>query len=209
MENRSRKEREHLAKEQEIIDAAEKIFAEAGFIAARMEEIAKEAQFTRKTLYQYFANKYELYYAVVIRGSNLLLTNLRSGMDLNNTGFEKLRQMGWSYYKFYEDHKSLFSLMNSVGQIKSFGPENAVVFEAENDQLFNFVFNIIDEGKSDGSIRLDIDTKEAAYSIIFLITGLFYEISLSGSSYTKYFQLDEKQFIKNTLELILHVFQTP
>jgi AcrR family transcriptional regulator len=61
MEVLSRKERERKVRENEIIQAAEKILKTKGYNDTSMDEIAKEAQFTKRTLYQYFQNKEDLY----------------------------------------------------------------------------------------------------------------------------------------------------
>lgn len=44
----SRKEKEKLVREKDIINAAEKVFTMIGYNGASMEAIAKESQFTRK-----------------------------------------------------------------------------------------------------------------------------------------------------------------
>lgn len=48
-----------------ILDAAGKVFAEQGFAAARLEEIAENAGYTRGALYYNFADKDELFLAVL------------------------------------------------------------------------------------------------------------------------------------------------
>ncbi|MBK7010081.1 MAG: helix-turn-helix transcriptional regulator [Saprospiraceae bacterium] len=53
-----------ILKEQKIIEAAEKVFASFGFKNARMEEVAKEAEITKVTLYAYFRSKENLYMAI-------------------------------------------------------------------------------------------------------------------------------------------------
>ncbi|MBV9062671.1 MAG: TetR/AcrR family transcriptional regulator [Alphaproteobacteria bacterium] len=53
------------ARPQEILDAALEVFAEKGFAAARMDEIAKRAGVTKGTIYLYFASKEELFKALV------------------------------------------------------------------------------------------------------------------------------------------------
>lgn len=63
--NLNRKERERLYKRKEIIDAASKIFAEKGFSAATLEEIAASAEFGKGTLYNYFSGKEEIYLAII------------------------------------------------------------------------------------------------------------------------------------------------
>ncbi len=53
------------ARPPEIIAAALEVFAERGFAATRLEDIAAKAGVTRGTLYLYFPNKEELFKAVV------------------------------------------------------------------------------------------------------------------------------------------------
>jgi AcrR family transcriptional regulator len=53
------------ARPQEILAAALEVFAERGFAATRLEDIAAKAGVTRGTLYLYFPNKEELFKAMV------------------------------------------------------------------------------------------------------------------------------------------------
>ena len=47
-------------KREQVIEAARKLFHQFGFKKVSMEEIAKEAGVTKKTIYMYFASKEEL-----------------------------------------------------------------------------------------------------------------------------------------------------
>lgn len=60
----SRKEREHRRHREEILRAAEKVFARDGYYAATVEKIAREAEFSVGTLYNFFKSKEELYVRV-------------------------------------------------------------------------------------------------------------------------------------------------
>ena len=64
-EKLSRREREKAAHRKEIIDAAVKVFAEKGFHAATLEEIAQEAEFSKGALYLYFSSKEDLLYNIL------------------------------------------------------------------------------------------------------------------------------------------------
>lgn len=118
MDTLSRKEKEKQLREEDIINAAEKIFAAKGYSCTSMEEIAKEAQFTRKTIYQYFVDKEDLYFAVIIRGFQRLLRYFKEETKNKENGFEKLRSLGNAYYRFYLDYPETLELMNYVGYIK-------------------------------------------------------------------------------------------
>ena len=61
-------------KEQNIIQAAETIFSQVGFTNAKMEDIAREADITKVTLYAYFKSKENLLMAVTYKALQLLIT---------------------------------------------------------------------------------------------------------------------------------------
>ena len=63
----------------EILDAALACFAEHGFAATRLEDVAHRAGVTKGTLYLYFPNKEELFKAVVAQA---LVPNLERGEAL-------------------------------------------------------------------------------------------------------------------------------
>lgn len=65
VEPMSRKDRERERHRQEIVRAAERIFAQKGYQAATIEEIAREAEFAVGTLYNLFKGKEELYSRVI------------------------------------------------------------------------------------------------------------------------------------------------
>ena len=65
IEQISRKDRDRQRQQGEIILVAERIFADKGYHAATIEEIAKESQFAVGTLYKLFKNKDDLYSRVL------------------------------------------------------------------------------------------------------------------------------------------------
>lgn len=210
MDSLSRREKERQAREDDIINAAEKIFTIMGYNGASMEEIAKEAQFTRKTLYQYFADKEELYFAVIARGFKYLLCYFQQDIKIGNTGFEKLQHLASAYHRFYQDYPSTFHLMNYVGYIKSKKENSSKLqdFNKFNELVTQEVAKVIYEGKADGSIRTDLDTMSITYSAEFLITSFFNMLSVSGDTFTKHFSLDKENFIKLNIDLLCNAFKS-
>ncbi|MFL0250940.1 TetR/AcrR family transcriptional regulator [Clostridium neuense] len=200
----SRREREKQAREEDIINAAEKIFIKEGYNEASMEQIARECQFTRKTLYQYFANKEDLYYTVVIRGFTKLLEYFEKEIKNGTTGFEKLQNLGFAYYKFYKDFSGIFALMNYVGYVKSKkeSEDKLKEFNKITDSVAQQVAKIIDEGKKDGTIRTDVDTMSLTLSSEFSLTGFFHMLSVSGKTFMSHFSLNEEEFIRFNINLL-------
>lgn len=60
----SRKEREKLTRQQEILAAARELFLRKGYHEATLEEIAQHAQFGKGTIYNYFSSKDDLFTAI-------------------------------------------------------------------------------------------------------------------------------------------------
>ena len=90
VEKPSRKEREYLVRREEILKAAEKVFAQNGFYNSTVAEIAKESEFAIGTLYQYFANKEELYYTMMIEKFDLLYRTLQEAVGKSTTCLERV-----------------------------------------------------------------------------------------------------------------------
>lgn len=210
MQEISRKERERLAREEDILNAAESIFSTVGVDEASMEEIARKAQFTRKTVYQYFNSKEALLSAVVLRGFKTLLSSLQQEEHISSSGFDKLRVLGRAYYQFYRDHSAFFGLMNHSARVKAAGEDaTKKEFDEVDKALFQLVSTAIAEGKADGTIRMDMDEAMGTFSIIFALTGFFYQMSITGKSFTEHLSIDNDRFVQYTLDLLLAGFCTP
>ena len=65
----------------EILDAALASFAERGFAATRLDEVAARAGITKGTLYLYFANKEELFKAAVRRWITPNIAQAEAALD--------------------------------------------------------------------------------------------------------------------------------
>jgi AcrR family transcriptional regulator len=70
----------HGERRDQLLLVARKIFAERGFQATTMDDIAKEAGFTKPILYQYFESKTELYREIVNQTAEKLLNSLRTAV---------------------------------------------------------------------------------------------------------------------------------
>lgn len=189
------------------MDAAEKLFCEKGFDATSMDDIAKAAQFTKRTLYQYFESKEDLFYAATLLCFQLLHRYVNGAVQQCGTGMDRLRQGGDGYYQFYRDYPEKLRLIGELGQIKKrFGGkgERLAQILAIDNGLFQSMKATIDEGIADGSIRADVDSMQTTFSIIFLLTGFFNQMAATGSTFLNHFSLDAGAFCNQTLTLLFN-----
>jgi TetR/AcrR family transcriptional regulator, repressor of fatR-cypB operon len=89
-EGLSRKEREKLARQQDILKAARELFVTKGYRETTLDEIAQLAEFGKGTLYNYFANKEEIFCAIVDQTVDDTLALARESVDWPGGIREKL-----------------------------------------------------------------------------------------------------------------------
>ena len=205
MANEARRERERNVREGEMISAAEKVFGRKGFRDASMDEIATEAQFTKRTLYQYFENKEELFFAAALKSFRRLYFYLVGEPESAQSGLQKLRLGGQGYYRFSQECPGAMRLIGEIGQVKKSvgeGSQRLKELMQFDNELFRWVARVIEEGKADGSIRNDLDSVKATFSIIFMMTGFFNQLALTGGTFLKHFSLEPQQFSEYSMNLM-------
>lgn len=206
MENLSKRDKVKQANEKEIIAAAEKIFCLKGYEDAGMDEIAKEAQFTKRTVYQYFGSKNELYFAVILKGLKKLFSKITEANKRGQTGYEKLEISCRIYYQFYRENPDFIRLFSTWGNVRRKSSEEGRYINGLiqfNTAMFHDILNIIEEGKADSSIQLDLNAEKTTLCLMLLIIGFFNQLSANGDNFMKFFSLDQEEFDFYPLELII------
>lgn len=97
-ENKPRWERRKEARPQELLDAALDLFVERGYAATRLDDVAARAGVSKGTLYLYFANKEELFKAVVRENVLPVLGEAEEIIDTHDGTCEALFReivLGW------------------------------------------------------------------------------------------------------------------
>ena len=200
-----RKERERERRINEIIDVAEKIFSLNGFNKTTMDDIAAELEFTKPALYRYFKSKDDLYFAVVLRGTNILDKMMMEAVASKKTGLEKIYATGVAFCKFYKKYPDYCRMMIHARGMYNGCRESANLHElTKSDQNhFEIMCNAIEIGKKDLTIRTDIDTfmtavylAESTMAIMRLSEGIDETMKAVGKS--------DQEFIAHSLELMRH-----
>jgi len=86
-----RREREKIARRDEIFSAALDLFSEKGYYNVSMHEIAEKAEFAIGTLYKFFENKEALYKALVMEQAEKFHSTLTRAIEEPVNEIEKMR----------------------------------------------------------------------------------------------------------------------
>jgi len=202
-----RRERERRVRRAEIIDAAEVVFLERGFESSSMDLVAHEAQFTKRTIYQYFASKEDLYMAVALKGLDQMFAYIKEAAARGKTGLEEVHLFGEALFGFSKANSQTFRLVNGRELLAL--TKSPAAPTSHLDQLRTLrqavskdLAETLERGKADGSIRPDLDSRQVAVSLFLLITGFFHRLSEAGDTYGSQFGFDQDSIARLTLDLI-------
>lgn len=205
----SRREREKVEIQNTILHHAENLFRLNGYGNTSMDALAKNCEYTKRTIYRYFACKEDIYFAVLLRGHARLLDNIRERIQRGNTGYEKIRLAYDTFFDFYKDSSSIFDLMSEIKSTKSKEDLNTLPYYMKYAEcirtIYKEVISLFEMAASDNSIRTDVEAAQLGYSSIFLLNGFIHMLSLCGDSFMDFFSLDKEQFIAFTGNLLLQL----
>lgn len=98
-------------RQSEIIEAARKVFAEKGYIAATVDEIAALAALAKGTIYVYFDSKEQIYNAVLENDLDALRALTLEKIAAAETAKEKISAYVNARFKYCEERRDFFRIM--------------------------------------------------------------------------------------------------
>lgn len=108
--NLSRREQTRQAVRVRIMEESRKLFAEKGYDAATMRDVAKATQYTPSALYYHFKDKEELMRAICSEDFLGLASRFQAALTSANP-LENIRNMGRAYAQFAMDFPNHYRLM--------------------------------------------------------------------------------------------------
>lgn len=139
-----------------ILLAAEKVFAEKGFNGAKMSEVATLAGVSEGTVYEYFESKEDLLLSIPARRFQTYIEQLVYAFEIK-TPLRKLRRLIRNHFSLYlvnRDFLKVFLLQIQLSSRFYASP----VYETYR-RYFSLIEEIIEEGKSEGVFRQDVDPR--------------------------------------------------
>src|SRR3954454_18437406 len=95
----------------QLLEVARDRFAEQGFHATSMDEIAEAAGVTKPVLYQHFPSKRALYVELLEDAGRYMLTTLADATGRAETARERVELGFHAYFRFAVDNRPAFKLL--------------------------------------------------------------------------------------------------
>jgi AcrR family transcriptional regulator len=153
-----RRQEERDRRRAEIVDAAEALYAETGWDAVTMDQVARRARLSRALVYVYFRDKPDLHLALVERALDTLRTRFEAARTGKPRGIDEVEAIGWAYLAFARDLPHCFdACARFEARTSSDGLQpNEVACMAAGHRVHETIVASLNRGVADGSIRADI-----------------------------------------------------
>ena len=177
--SRQKKGPEQISRHQErtditrarLLQAAEKIFARNGFEAAKLEEIASEAGYTRGAFYANFDGKEDLFFALLEQEIGSRIAKVRKHVAKREGASEKLRVLRDLWLEMCIDRRwTLLTLEFKLFAVRH--PKVRARLAAMYRNLVNSGVELVKQIVEDSGRKLAVSTQEFATTFFALSSGL-------------------------------------
>jgi len=96
---------------QKILNMALELISEDGFDDFSMRKLAARLHISATSIYQYFANKDELYLAVLTRGFEELYAQMLQAYEASHTPMDRLKNVSRAYIHFGINEANFYNIM--------------------------------------------------------------------------------------------------
>ncbi len=152
---------------EKIRDAAVQLFAEMGYHAAPLRDIASLAGIQAASIYYHYPSKQALLVEIMDTHMRQLNASLEHILGQSDGISEKLYQAIASHIRLHTTYKAEFFIIDT--EIRSLTPENRPVILALRDYYERLLQRLLQEGMDAGVLRIS-DVKVTSYAVIAMCT---------------------------------------
>jgi len=165
----------------ELLEAARRVFAQKGFPAATVDEIAAAAGVAKGTVYLYYRSKQEVYWAALEHGITELHKEIQSRLAAEATPESKVRAFIAIKVRYFEKNRDFFRIyFSELGSGFSHPAQMPRHFEEMYLQQAGLLEAALRQGVQGKAIRA-IRTDTAAVAISDVIRGIIVQRLLGWS----------------------------
>lgn len=179
----------------EILDAATAVFAENGFAAADVQEIADKTGVGKGTVYRYFPSKEELFLAAVDHGMRRLKTAVDAAVADTRQPLERIVQGVRAYLTFFDEHPEIVELL--IHERAHFRDRTKPTYFVHRDANMGPWQELFRQLIEDGTVR-DLPVERITDFVSDVVYGTMFTNYFSGRKATLSSQSE------NILDMVFH-----
>jgi AcrR family transcriptional regulator len=187
----SRKEREYLTHREEIVSAAEKVFAAKGFFPTTMSDIAREAEFGTGTLYKYFKSKEELYFTLIDEKVEEINRLVKDELSRKTSAVERIKKVLELQFEFFERNRDFFRIYISERNRFEWTVKDDLG-KGLHEKMVTYITilaGVMREGIKGGEFK-SMNPMDLAHTLVGIVNSFVFEWMISHEPYPLISKLD-------------------
>jgi AcrR family transcriptional regulator len=198
----SRRDVERETRRHFILDSARRMLASKGVEETSMDDIARGAEYTRRTLYTYFRSRDEIYLSIFLEDLEARRNLQQDAVAEAGNGLEKITAWGLTYYE-YARHNPQAMRLQLYWDFRGIDESRISRtifsrFEAINHRLAEDLREIFRHGIADGSLRCDIDVDMCISQYLYTLRAVLNRAIFPGYSFASF---DVDSYVHHYLDL--------
>ena len=177
------KYREDRDKQEHIIKSALKVFAQKGYGPVALDEIAREANLAKGTLYLYFQDKDDLVNKTILFVLDTIENAVRRNIDNTTSPLDILEQIVFNQLNIFlknPDFFGLFFILSDPNLVSNREKLFNVLLERQSD-LLDFEMRVIERAQELGLVKKELDAGEIAHLFDGMLTSAVHRLKFMGS----------------------------
>lgn len=163
----SRVEQNRAAKVNAILDASVRLFAENGYNATRLADVASELGLHKATLYHYFDSKESILVELIKRRVGMAVSALESIAADDGSPRTKLNEAVRSHIAIFHENADLYTIFQSE-RLHTISDHAAELVNEPGRRYEEIFTEIIQSGIDRGDFRTDLDPQVTTKAIVGL-----------------------------------------
>ena len=187
----TRKEREYLAHREEILSAAEKVFAAKGFFPTTMSDIAREAEFGTGTLYKYFKSKEDLYFTLIDEKVEEINRLVRAELSQKISAVQRITKVLELQFEFTDRNRDFFRIYISERSRFEWTVKDELGKGLHEKMVtyINSLAEVMKQGIKEGEFR-SLEPVDLAHALVGIVNSFVFEWLISRKPYPLISKLD-------------------
>jgi AcrR family transcriptional regulator len=157
-----------IDRREQILQAAQKLFADRGFRETNLNDVAVQLGFRRQAVYHYFQSKEDILYELIDRAGQAIATSAQPTLDADMPPAEKLAEVVRNHVRQLLTNIDVFRIQFS--ELFKLNGERADGLRRDMAAYVHSIAKVIKAGQKDGSF-IDIPASTQALLILGMCNG--------------------------------------
>ena len=189
-----------------ILAAAERLFTEKGTERTTMDDIAREAEYSKATLYVYFQSKEEIINAILLSGMVLLKKKIHEAIESHRDWYQAYDAVCNSIVRFYDENPTAYDAATGTMPLlqdadeKQRGTADILRVSGEIDEeLAAFLVR----GAAEGAVRSQLPPMETVLLFWSALSGMVHTADLRKEYIREKLNMSREEFLQHGARLLL------